>query len=89
MEASVDAIFLSSFVLISQNTRPATDKRHDLDLHINFLAEHQLTRLIEIAAAIAQKLEVRTSAQQEVSEITKDVAPEVVLKEIEQQNSKG
>jgi uncharacterized membrane protein len=87
MEASVEAIFLSTFVLISQNrAQAATDKRDDLDLHINLLAEHELTRLIEMVSAVAQKLEVRTGAEQEVSEITKDVAPEVVLKEIEQQN---
>jgi uncharacterized membrane protein len=86
MVASVEAIFLSTFVLISQNrAQAATDKRDDLDLHINLLAEHELTRLIEIVSAIAQKLEVRTAAEQEVAEITKDVAPEVVLKEIEQQ----
>jgi uncharacterized membrane protein len=89
MEASVEAIFLSTFVLISQNRAQAvTDKRDDLDLHINLLAEHELTRLIEMVSAIAGKLEVRTGAEQEVSEITKDVAPEVVLKEIEQQNRK-
>jgi uncharacterized membrane protein len=87
MAASVEAIFLSTFVLISQNrAQAATDKRDDLDLHINLLAEHELTRLIEMVSAIAQKLEVRTGAEHEVAEITKDVAPEVVLKEIEQQD---
>jgi uncharacterized membrane protein len=87
MAASVEAIFLSTFVLISQNrAQAATDKRDDLDLHINLLAEHELTRLIEMVSAIAQKLEVRTHAEKEVAEITKDVAPEVVLKEIEQQD---
>jgi uncharacterized membrane protein len=89
MEASVEAIFLSTFVLISQNrARAATDKRDDLDLHINLLAEHELTRLIEMVAAIAQKLDVRTGAEHEVAEITKDVAPEVLLSEIEQQDRK-
>jgi uncharacterized membrane protein len=87
MAASVEAIFLSTFVLISQNrAQAATDKRDDLDLHINLLAEHELTRLIEMVSAIAQKLEARIDAEQEIAEITKDVAPEVVLKEIEQQD---
>ncbi len=45
-EASVEAIFLSTFVLISQNrTAAASDKRADLDLHINLLTEHELTKL--------------------------------------------
>jgi uncharacterized membrane protein len=65
MAASVEAIFLSTFVLISQDrAQAATDKRDDLDLHI--LAEHELTRLIEMVSAIAQKLEIRTGADPEV-----------------------
>jgi uncharacterized membrane protein len=91
MEASVEAIFLSTFVLISQNrASAASDKRDELDLHINLLAEHELTRLTEIVSAIAQKLEVDTGVEQEeVAEITKDIAPEALLTEIEQQNSRG
>jgi uncharacterized membrane protein len=89
MAASVEAIFLSTFVLISQNRAQAVDgERDDRDLHINLLAEHELTRLTEMVSAIAQKLEIRTGAEQEVAEIRKDVAPEVVLKEIEQQDRK-
>jgi uncharacterized membrane protein len=84
MVASVEAIFLSTFVLISQNrAMAATDKRDDLDLHINLLAEHELTKLIVMVAAIAEKLEVRTGAEPDIEEITKDVAPDAVLSEIE------
>jgi uncharacterized membrane protein len=85
MAASVEAIFLSTFVLISQNrTMATTNKRDDLDLHVNLLAEHELTRLVTMVAAIAEKLQVRTDADPELVEITKDVAPEMVLSEIEQ-----
>ena len=43
MEASVEAIFLSTFVLISQNRMmSAAAKQSDLDLQINLLAEHEL-----------------------------------------------
>ncbi len=85
MVASVEAIFLSTFVLISQNrAMAATNKRDDLDLHVNLLAEHELTRLVTMVAAIAEKLEVRTEADPEIEDITKDVAPEMVLGEIEQ-----
>lgn len=84
MIASVEAIFLSTFVLISQNrAMAAADKRNDLDLHVNLLAEHELTQLITIVAAIAEKLDVQTAADHEIDEITKDVAPNAVMNEIE------
>jgi hypothetical protein len=36
-----------------------------------------------MVAAIAEKLEVRTGAEPDIEEITKDVAPDAVLSEIE------
>ena len=83
-EASVEAIFLSTFVLISQNrSSAAADKRADLDLHINLLAEHELTKLAELVVAIAERLDVRLAQTPEMREIQRDVAPEAVLDEIE------
>ena len=62
----------------------AANRRDDLDLQINLLAEQELTRLIEIVAAIADTLQVR-KPEGELEEITKDVKPEAVLEEIEHQ----
>lgn len=84
MVASVEAIFLSTFVLISQNRMSAAaDKRADLDLQISLLAEHEVTRLVTMVAAIAARMGVRTEADRELGEITQNVAPEAVLDEIE------
>ena len=84
MWASVEAIFLSTFVLISQNRmQAAADKRADLDLQISLLAEHEVTRLVTLVAAIAERMGVRTEADHELHEIKRDVAPEAVLDEIE------
>jgi uncharacterized membrane protein len=89
MVASVEAIFLSTFVLISQNRMAtAADKRADLDLQINLLAEHELTRLIEMVEAVTNHLGIKTAADRELHEIKKDVAPEAVLSEIEAQQRK-
>jgi uncharacterized membrane protein len=83
MEASVEAIFLSTFVLISQNrTTAAADKRADLDLHISLLTEHELTKLAEVMTAIAARLDVPLASAAEIEEVKKDVAPEAVLDEI-------
>lgn len=84
MIASVEAIFLSTFVLISQNRMAAAaDKRADLDLQISLLAEHEVTKLVTLTSAIADRLGVTTDVDAEVDEITRDVAPEAVLDEIE------
>ena len=84
-EASVEAIFLSTFVLISQNrTAAAADKRADLDLHINLLAEHELTKLTSMVAAIAERIDIRFPDEEEIEENERDVAPEAVLDALDQ-----
>jgi uncharacterized membrane protein len=84
MVASVEAIFLSTFVLISQNRMAAAaDKRADLDLHVSLLTEHELTKLVELVTALAERAGIRADADPEIEEIRKDVAPEAVLDEIE------
>jgi uncharacterized membrane protein len=88
MVASVEAIFLSTFVLISQNRMAAAaDKRADLDLQISLLAEHEVTRLTTLVAGVAERMGVETEADPELEEITQDVAPEAVLDELEAMES--
>jgi uncharacterized membrane protein len=90
MFASVEAIFLSTFVLISQNRMAEqADKRADLDLQVSLLAEHEITRLITLVRAIAARVEVEESKDPELTELQRDVAPERVLDVMEehQQNS--
>ena len=82
--ASVEAIFLSTFVLISQNrAAEAADRRADLDLQINLLTEHEVTRLISLATAIARKLDVGEGEDPSLHELKRDVAPEAVLDTLE------
>jgi uncharacterized membrane protein len=81
---SLEAIFLSTFVLISQNhASQMADKRADLDLQINLLSEHEITRLLALMDAVASHLGVTVPQQPEVEELKKDVGAEEVLKEIE------
>jgi uncharacterized membrane protein len=82
MFASVEAIFLSTFVLITQNRMAVlADKRADLDLQVSLLTEHELTRLISLVDAIAERLEVVEARGPELNELKQDVAPERVLEE--------
>lgn len=84
MAASVEAIFLSTFVLISQNRMTIlADKRADLDLQVSLLAEHEITHLIQLVTAIAHRMGLEESRNPELAELARDVAPEKVLDEIE------
>lgn len=85
MAASVEAIFLSTFVLISQNRMmAAADRRDDLDLQINLLAEHEVTKLVRMTRAIGERLGIGEAADAEVEELERDVAPEAVLDAIDE-----
>jgi len=75
-------------VLISQNKMAgAADKRADLDLQINLLAEHELTKVAGMVASIMEHLGIATYQDREVGEITQDIAPEAVLDELEQEET--
>ena len=84
MVASVEAIFLSTFVLISQNRMAAlADKRADLDLQVSLLSEHEITRLITLVQAMAERMGIEQAGDPELPELAQDVAPERVLDEME------
>ncbi len=85
MIASVEAIFLSTFVLISQNRMAAAaDRRADLDLHISLLTEHELTRMAQLLDRVAGRLDVPVD-DPEFAEIEKDVAPVEVMEALDAQ----
>jgi uncharacterized membrane protein len=86
MIASVEAIFLSTFVLITQNRMAAeSEKRAELDLQISLLAEHEVTRLIALVSALAEHAGVKPPREEELDELKQDIAPEKVLDRIEGQ----
>jgi uncharacterized membrane protein len=87
--ASVEAIFISTFVLITQNRMAAAaDRRADLDLQISLLAEHEVTRLVRLVDEIAEQLGVQGSRRQEdLGELKRDVDPADVLERLERVES--
>ena len=83
MVVSLEAIFLSTFVLISQNRQAAeTERRADLDLHIGMLTEHELTRVLQMLDAIQDKLGVVDHQNSELADLEMETRPEDVLAEI-------
>lgn len=82
--AAVEAIFLTTFVLIGQKRMNAqTEKWAELDLQISLLTEHEVTRIMTLVMAIAKKMEIQEADDKEIEELSKDIHPDNVLDAIE------
>lgn len=86
---SLEAIFLSTFVLVSQNRQAAlADRRSDLDLHIDLLSEREITRILQVVDAIAKKLDVDLPKANDLEEMKCDVSPDEILTELDRKHGK-
>ena len=84
MVASVEAIFLSAFILITQNRMMSeSDKCADLNLQISLLSEHEITRLLRLVRAIADRMDIEDAGHTDLDELEKNVRPEAVLETME------
>jgi uncharacterized membrane protein len=84
MIVSLEAIFLATFVLLSQNRfSEAADRRMELDLQIGLLAEHEITRVLQMLDAIQDKLGIDNDADSTLADLAMETKPEDVLAEID------
>jgi uncharacterized membrane protein len=84
MVVSLEAIFLATFVLISQNRLSAeAEYRADLDLHIGLLTEHELTRVLQMLDVMQDKMGIENDVDSELADLEMETRPEDVLAEIE------
>ncbi len=93
---SLEAIFLTTFVMISQNRQGrASDRRNHLDLQINLLAEQENSKMLMMLDAIARKLEIDED-DPDVRVLEEATEPEKLIEQIDdilanhaQQNLQG
>ena len=80
---SLEAIFLSLFILMSQNrSNRLADQRAHLDLQINLLAEHESTKTLELLQALCQYHGLACAMDPEVKELIAQTKPEEILQEL-------
>lgn len=81
---SAEAIFLSSFILISQNRQQrAHDRRNHLDLQINLLAEQENSQMLQMLQQIMDRLGIHEE-NPDVEALQQMTDPEVLVTHIEQ-----
>jgi uncharacterized membrane protein len=87
MIVSLEAIFLSTFVLISQNRMSQmADKRAQLDLQVNLLAEQEMTMMLQMLRRICEyfDLEVESFGEEEVQQLVEKTDVGKIMKELEE-----
>jgi uncharacterized membrane protein len=81
---SLEAIFLSSFILIQQNYEMRiTERRNQLDLQINLLAEQENTKTLQLLDRIAKKMGLYDDDDPEIEVLEQATRPETLARQIE------
>jgi len=85
---SLEAIFLSTFILISQNhDAKISERRNNLDLQINLLSEQENTQMLRILRAVAEKVGATLEPAKEVEALTEETKPQELVNQIKQVES--
>ncbi len=81
---SLEAIFLSTFILISQNHETRiTERRNHLDLQINLLTEQENTKMLKLLESIAEKVGAKTEGDPSLHVLEQSTRPEKLVDQIE------
>lgn len=87
---SLEAVLLTSFVLIRQNAMTLqSERRNHLDLQINLLAEKKATSILKALGEIAGKFDIDLSQDAENSELTKGTPLESIARDLRSQKDKA
>jgi uncharacterized membrane protein len=81
---SLEAIFLSSFILIAQNYEMrVSERRNQLDLQINLLAEQENTKMLQLLEQIAKHVGAASGDDPEIRALEQATRPETLARQIE------
>ena len=80
---SLEAIFLSTFILISQNhDSKISERRNHVDLQINLLSEQENTQMLVMLRAIAEKVGADLGRDDQVEALSEETKPQRLVKQI-------
>jgi uncharacterized membrane protein len=81
---SLEAIFLSSFILISQNRASrVSERRNELDLQINLLTEQENTKMLELLQRISSAVGVTDHGDPSLDALEQATRPDKLAEQID------
>ena len=84
LAVSLEAIFLSAFILISQNRAAQLDqRRNELELQISLLSEQENTKILQMLDAIARTVGAPTDGDPDIEVLAAATRPEMLIEQIE------
>ncbi|MBC5785839.1 DUF1003 domain-containing protein [Ramlibacter sp. USB13] len=85
MWASTESIFIAAFILIAQNyAMRLSERRAQLDLQINLLAEQETTKTLQMLELIAQKVGAQVGHDPEVAALAEATRLDSLAKQIDE-----
>ena len=86
---SLEAVLLTSCVLIRQNAIDRASARRDhIELQINLLAEQEATRSLDVLQRIADHLNVPNVKDSQVEELAQDTAVDEIARDLKARERK-
>lgn len=86
MIVSLEAIILAIIVLISQNRAgKVADLREEADLHVDIIAEQEITKILELLVLIAEKQEISVAHDKKLKHMLKGINMEKIETVLETQ----
>lgn len=85
MWASLEGVFIASFILIAQNyAMRLSERRSQLDLQVNLLAEQETTKALKLLNEIARQVGARTGDDQEVQALAEATRLDALARQIDE-----
>lgn len=86
MTVSLEAIFLSILVLLSQNRESRINAlREEVDLQVNIISEQELTKILELLVLLLKNQNIDVSADKELEEMLKKLNTSKIERVLEEQ----
>ncbi len=84
MIVSLESIFLSLFILMSQNRSGLqADQRNHLDLQINLLSEEENTKMLQMLQALCEHHKLAIGNDPEIAAMTRRTEVKEVVSELQ------
>ncbi|MEO7367287.1 MAG: DUF1003 domain-containing protein [Gemmatimonadaceae bacterium] len=82
--ATVEAIFLATFVLIAQNRMIANaETRNHLNVHVSLLTEQETTHILRLVTAMSEKMGLNDADDPEIMHLLRKVEAQEMIDQIE------